>query len=167
MMPEQASITEDEVLSEIEKNMKRLEVRYGRTKLGDNEVIGAPWVIDEKDFLVLIRVKNEWIWISAALLLKEEFPSDKETEFLMECLKANHALPEICFDADQEGNLGTSQELHVSSIKNDGGFNEFKYEFFAIPACIKYFITKIAPQFNIKINGFAEMVENFIKKTQE
>lgn len=166
-MPEQASVTEEEVLAEIEKYLKRLEVRFGRTKLGENEVIGAPWVIDEKDFLVLIRVKNEWIWISAAMLLKEDMPAGKEKDFLLECLKANHALPEICFDADQEGNLGTSQELHVTAIKNDGGFTEFKYEFFAIPACIKYFITKIAPQFGVKVNGFTEMVENFIKRIQE
>jgi hypothetical protein len=46
-MPDQATITEEDVLSEIEKYLKRLEVRYGRTKLGENEVIGAPWVIDE------------------------------------------------------------------------------------------------------------------------
>jgi hypothetical protein len=166
-MTEQTQVSESEILSEVEQYLKRLEVRYGRTKLGENEVIGAPWVIDEKDFLVLIRIKNDWIWISAALLLKEEFPQGKEKEFLLECLRANHILPEICFDADQEGNLGTSQELHVMSIKDEGGFSEFKYEFFAIPACIKYFITKIAPQFDIEVNGFSEMVENFIKKVQE
>ncbi|MHA1371628.1 MAG: hypothetical protein ACTSRA_18160, partial [Promethearchaeota archaeon] len=110
---------------------------------------------------------NDWIWIASALLLKEDFPKNRENEFLLECLKANHMLPEICFDADQEGNLGTSQELHVTSINTKGGFFEFKYEFFAIPACIKYFINNIAPKFDISVKGFTDMVENFIKKVQE
>ncbi|MFX0103772.1 MAG: hypothetical protein ACFFCS_29690 [Candidatus Hodarchaeota archaeon] len=166
-MSEENTLSEDEILSEIEKYLKRLEVRYGRTKLGDQDVIGAPWVIDDKDFLVLIRIKNDWIWISAALILKEDYPQGKEEEFLLECLKANHTLPEICFDADQEGNLGTSQELHVTAINNEGGFFEYKYEFFAIPACIKYFMNNIAPKFNITVKGFTDMVDNFIKKVQD
>nr|MDO8119426.1 hypothetical protein [Candidatus Sigynarchaeota archaeon] len=157
---------ESQVLTEIEGFLKRLEVRYGRTVLGDQEVIGAPWVIDNKDFLVIIRIKSGWIWISAAILLKDEFPKGSEKEFLMECLRANHVLPEICFDADQEGNLGTSQELHATSLKNDGGFVEFKYEFFAIPACIKYFLSKIAPKYNISVSGFEEMVQKFIEKIE-
>ena len=156
-----------DILAEVEKYLKRLEVRYGRTYLGENEVVGAPWVIDDKDFLLLIRIKNDWIWISAALLLKDEIPKDKENEFLLDCLKANHSLPEICFDADQEGNIGTSQELHISAVENDGGFSEFKYEFFAIPACIKYFIKSIASKYNLEVNGFSEMVDNFIKKVQD
>jgi hypothetical protein len=166
-MNEEIKMTEEEILTEIEKYLKQLEVRYGRTKLGDYEVIGAPWVIDDKDFLVLIRIKNDWIWTSAALLLKDQFPKGREQEFLTECLKANHMLPEICFDADNEGNLGTSQEIHATAINNEGGFSEFKYEFFAIPACIKYFMNNIGPKFNIEVEGFSEMVENFIKKVQD
>ncbi|MHA1792681.1 MAG: hypothetical protein ACTSVI_08560 [Promethearchaeota archaeon] len=166
-MSEKLDISESKILDEIEKYLKRLEVRYGRTTLGEYEVIGAPWVIDNKDFLVLIRIKNDWIWTSAALLLKEDFPKENEKDFLVECLKANHILPEICFDADQEGNLGTSQEIHVSAIKNPGGFSEFKYEFFAIPACIKYFLNNIAPKYNVSVSGFSEMVNNFITKVQD
>ncbi|MBD3187922.1 hypothetical protein GF325_13885 [Candidatus Bathyarchaeota archaeon] len=165
-MGNQGKFSEGEVLDQLEEYLKRIEVRYGRTVLGEYEVIGAPWVIEKKDFLVLMRMKDEWIWSSAAVLLKEEVPRENAREFLFDCLKANHLLPEICFDADQDGNLGTSQEIHVSAIMDEGGFSEFKYEFFAIPACIKYFLKNIAPKYNVMVNGFTDMVNKFIEKVQ-
>ncbi len=149
----------------VEDFLQKMEIKYARTTLNDQEVIGAPWVIDELDFLVLVREKQDWIWISAAILMADQFPKGpKKLEMLMDCLRANHLLPEICFDADDEGNLGTSQELHTSGVNMEGGYHEFRYEFFAIPAAIKYFKQNIAPKYGIQVQGFREMVEKFIEK---
>ncbi|MHA1731373.1 MAG: hypothetical protein ACTSU5_05490 [Promethearchaeota archaeon] len=142
-----------------------MEIKYARTVLNEQDVIGAPWVIDDKDFLVLVREKNDWIWISAAILMADQIPSgEKRAEMFLECLRANHLLPEICFDADDEGNLGTSQELHSTGVNLEGGYPEFKYEFLAVPAAIKYFKQTVAPKFDIEVVGFRDMVEKFIEK---
>jgi hypothetical protein len=65
-------------------------------------------------------------------------------------LRASHAIPEVVFDLDQMGNIGTGQEIPVNALN----FGVFKSELYAIPAAINYFLETVVPESGLQPSGF-------------
>lgn len=166
-MSDQPCHDEASINERVEAFLKRLEVNYGKTVLEGRQVFGVPWAIHEKEFLVMIQVQDGWVWLCSAILLAPDHPVEQYSEFLMECLRANHVFPEISYDVDEHGTLGTSREVELAVMASDIGFSQFKQAFFSIPATIKHFIENIASKHRVQVPGFHEMVKSFIKRVQE
>jgi len=105
-----------------------------------------PYEISGRKHMIVIFVADNWVWMRCGIIKKEEIPKRRELELYKILLQANHDYPEFVFDMDQDGNVGTSQEIYVEALN----FDVFEEEFLAIPFAVKFFWEKIAPNLGKK-----------------
>lgn len=102
-----------------------------------------PYKIEGHDHCVIISIVGKWVSMRAGILQPDKVPKGKETELYKLLLLSNHTVPEVCFDMDDQGYIGTSQEILKSALT----FDIFEEEFYAIPYAISHFWTQIMPKF--------------------
>lgn len=107
----------------------------------------VPYAIGDLTFNPEIQFHGKWLAVSALIVKREAIPDEAFNDLMHHLLLANHNLPEITFDMDEEGNVYTSVDMRVAITDYDNFFSEF----FAIPYGIKHFIEKVAPKFNIPV----------------
>ena len=102
--------------------------------------------IEGRKYTVIIDWTNNWIVMRAEILPASEVPRNRIEMLCRLLLRANHDLPEVRYDLDEEGNIGTSQQVEIDACL----FDVFEEEFYAVPFAIKYFWTDIAPKIEFK-----------------
>ena len=135
-----------EVLNILRGYLDQLGVKY-LVDQEKNRLIAPGFDVEGKKFGIITAIVGSWVVIHAHILPKDKIPSRAETDVYKIMLHANFSYPEIRYNIDDEGNLGTSQTIPLSGLNFEG----FKSEYAAVFIAVKRFITEIAPKFNIEI----------------
>lgn len=151
-------------LNTITSYLEKLKIKFGLTTISEQQVIGCPWIVDEKDYLILIKRIKKHIIISSALILSKDILEEKRETVLCECMRANHEILDAFYDCDQQHNIGCSRTFQISILESTSGLDFFKHELDSVVFGIKHFVNNIAPKYNLEINGFGNVVENFINQ---
>ena len=137
-----------EIAERIKKYLSLLNVKYEYDE-SKNE-FNIIYSIEGHKIIVNISFNEKWIEIISPMVSNDLVPKDNLAKFYAELLNANHEFAEVCYDIDNYGNVGTSQELLVSALT----FDYFEEEFRAVPYAALHFWKNIAPKFNITKSGF-------------
>ncbi len=135
----------------MDKIRKYLE-KEGHTFLVRDDYFIIPWRIGENlkfHITVNFRPNTKWIVVDALICSFDEIPDGVELELYRSLLLANHNLPEINYQIDNEGNILCSVDMDKDIVNYENFFSEFN----AIPYGIKYFLEKIAPPLKITVTG--------------
>ncbi len=133
----------------MDKIRKYLE-KEGHTFLVRDDYFIIPWKIEDLKFHITINLTHEkWLVVSALIASFDEIPDEVEKTLYKQLLLANHNLPEINYQIDNEGNILCSVDMDKEIINYENFYSEFN----AIPYGIKYFLEKVAPQFKIQVAG--------------
>lgn len=130
-----------EFIKRIGEYLKKMNLKY--EWIEEKEHFEVPYKIEGHDHSVIISIVGKWIYMRSGILQPDKIPQAKETELYKTLLHSNHTVPEICYDMDDQGYIGTSQEILASALS----FDVFEEEFFAIPYAISHFWKKIVPKF--------------------
>jgi hypothetical protein len=116
----------------------------------DEKTLVVPYEIDGKFFKPIITIQGKWLLVSALIIDADALPSNDDAYLRLlyaKILQATHDLHEINYDIDENGSLYVSCDMKYDITDYDNFFSEF----FAIPSGIKYFMEKIAPTMDPKI----------------
>ncbi|MEX2683877.1 MAG: hypothetical protein Q6373_020065 [Candidatus Sigynarchaeota archaeon] len=142
------------IQAKIKSFLEQKDLRYD---VVDDSTIIVPYEIEKRLFKPLIVINGPWITISCLIVKGKNLPSTKEPYLFLlfkRLLIATHELPEINYDVDEENNIYTSVDMRADITD----YNNFFSEFFAVPYGVKYFIDKIAPAMDprIEVKGCEE-----------
>ncbi len=101
----------------------------------DLPVITTTYSVGNKDFLVLIGGDGKWIRIKTLVATPDQLPQDQLKEIYFSCLRANFALDEVTFSADDSGNLYVEADMIATT-----NFESFKEELMSIGNGITFFM---------------------------
>jgi hypothetical protein len=137
-------------VDELEKIRNYLE-KEGHTFLVRDEYFIIPWKIEDLKFHITVNIRSntKWIVVDALICSFDEIPEGIEKDLYQRLLLANHNLPEINYQIDEEGNILCSVDMDREIINYENFFSEFD----AIPFGIKYFLEQIAPPLKITVSG--------------
>ncbi len=104
---------------------------------------------EDNRFSVIIDQSAKWVRFWTLILSHEKIGGpEKQLEVYRALLKANADLAEVKFFLTPKGDVGVVGHEGVKVLTVDG----FRQEFNAVSFGIHYFITKIAPKFNLQIS---------------
>ena len=101
----------------------------------DLPVITTTYSVGDKDFFVLIGGDGKWLRIKTLVATPEQLPQNHLQEIYFACLRANFALDEVTFSADEGGNLYVEADMIATT-----NFESFKEELMSIGNGITFFI---------------------------
>ena len=91
-----------------------------------------PWRIGENlkfHITINFRPNTKWIVVDALICSFDEIPDGVELELYRSLLLANHNLPEINYQIDNEGNILCSVDMDKDIVNYENFFSEFNYWF--------------------------------------
>lgn len=135
----------------MEKIIKYLEKEGYTFLIRDTNTLIIPWKLGDLKFHITVnfRQNTKWVVIDALIASFDEISEKVKFDLYRKLLIANHELPEINYEIDEDGNILCSVDMDKEIIN----YENFLSEFEAIPYGIKYFLEKIAPSLNITVTG--------------
>ncbi|MEM2143017.1 MAG: hypothetical protein QXQ81_07170 [Candidatus Thorarchaeota archaeon] len=148
-----------QIRSQIEQYFKIMRLKYtwkpdaqcyelAFTERKDGLPVSQTTTSDPQQFNYMVRVKigDAWIQIFADLCPIDRVPRDRLQELLIDLMRCNREIPEVCFDYNvATSNIGTSQETMVQGLN----FDVFRAEFYAVPWAVRYFWSHIAGKYGL------------------
>ena len=135
-------------VSKIRRFLKKLKIPF----IEKNGIILVVWEITGKKFITSLTITGGYLFIYAVIIFRKNLKNTDLKELYELLLRASHTIPEVSFDLDKDGNIGTSQEIHLKALN----FESFKSELKAIPTAITYFLESVGPECGLEVPGFAE-----------
>jgi hypothetical protein len=139
-----SGIDANTVLTTVRQYLNKMKIPFRAE--GEQNLLIA-WNMKGIDFPASITVTNGYVFLYAIIMLRKELKNADLQQVYELLLRASHNLPEVAFDIDDFGNIGTGQEIPVNGLT----FEVFKSELDAIPTAILYFLERVAPECNIQL----------------
>lgn len=139
------------VMEKIKGYLEAMRLTYEvRPEGGKVNRLYVPYADSEDNrFSVVIDQSAQWVRFWTIILPHEKISGpEKQIEVYQALLKANADLVEVKFFLTKNGDIGIVGHEGVKSLTVDG----FRQEFNAVSFGMSYFITKIAPKFNLRIS---------------
>lgn len=139
------------VMEKIKGYLEAMRLTYEvRPEGGKVNRLFVPYADSEDNrFSVVIDQSTKWIRFWTIVLPHEKISDpEKQIKVYQALLKANADLAEVKFFLTPKGDVGIVGHEGVKVLTVDG----FRQEFKAVSFGVHYFITKIAPKFNLKIS---------------
>ena len=133
-------------LTTTKQYLKKMEIPFS---VEQEQTLLIAWNIKGINFPASITVTDDYIFLYSVVILRRELKNANLTQVYEHLLRASHNLPEVAFDLDDFGNIGTGQEIPVQGLT----FEVFKSELNAIPAALLYFLETVVPECNLKIQA--------------
>jgi hypothetical protein len=138
-------------MEKIKGYLKAMRLTYEvRPEGGKPDRLFVPYADSENNrFFVVIDQSTPWIRFWTIILPHDKINDpEKQVKVYQALLSANADLAEVKYFITPSGDVGIVGHEGVKSLTVDG----FRQEFNAVSFGIRYFITKIAPRFNIRIS---------------
>jgi hypothetical protein len=139
------------VMEKIKGYLEAMRLTYEvRPKGGKVNRLFVPFVdSDDNRFTVVIDKSSKWIRFWTIIFPHEKIRGqDKHLKLYKALLLANADLAEVKYFITPQGDVGIVGHEGVKALTVDG----FRQEFNAVAFGINYFITAIAPKFNLRIS---------------
>ncbi|MFQ5712250.1 MAG: Ig-like domain-containing protein, partial [Candidatus Geothermarchaeales archaeon] len=144
--PTQVPGEEAKALNVVRGFLDQMRVRYSLDP-AQNTLISRGWGVEGKVFTIVVGISGPWVVVRAIILAKDRIPTEAEPDIYKRMLEVSYSYPELRYDVDGEGNLGTTQTMPIAGLN----LENFKSEFTAVLDAIKHFVTDIAPKFEIEL----------------
>lgn len=103
-----------------------------------------PYILDEHEIMVVVRILNDWILAYAPLLRGKNIPSDiLRTEFFARLLRETLYLHEINYGLTDNNDVIVHSEIYAKNLT----FETFKGGYNAVLLGAKHFYENILPDF--------------------
>ena len=106
------------------------------------------WNITGITFPASITVTSKYLFLYAVVVLRNALKNSDLRQVYEHLLRASHKLPEVAFDLDDFGNIGTGQEIPLNGLT----FEVFKSELDSLPLAILYFLETVVPECKLKLD---------------
>ena len=138
---------ETEVTKAITKTKDYLTKMKIPFKSEQNQTLLIAWKINGINFPASITFTKNYLFLYSLVILRSELKNADLKQVYEHLLRASHNLPEVAFDLDDFGNIGTGQEIPLNGLT----FEVFKSELDALPVAILYFVETVVPECNLKL----------------
>jgi len=139
-----SKIEENKALTKTKSYLTRMKIPFTSEQ---EQTLLIAWNIKGITFPSSITVINDYLFIYSVVILRSELKNVNLKEVYEHLLRASHNVPEVAFDLDDFGNIGTGQEIPLNGLT----FEVFKSELNAIPTAILYFLETVVPECGLKI----------------
>ena len=133
-------------LTKIKQYLRKMKIPFSAEQ---EQTLLIAWNIKGTNFPASITVTKDYLFLYALVVLRNELKNADLTQVYEHLLRANHTLPEVAFDIDDFGNIGTGQEIPLKGLS----FEVFKSELNAIPAALIYFLETVVPECELKMQA--------------
>jgi hypothetical protein len=140
----ESNIELNEALTKTKQYLKKMQIPFTSK---EQQTLLIAWSMKGINFPASITVTNNYLFLYSVVMLRSELKNADLQQVYELLLRASHNLPEVAFDLDDFGNIGTGQEIPINGLT----FEVFKSELDAIPTAILYFLERVAPECNIQI----------------
>lgn len=134
----------NEVLTKVKQYLKKMQIPF---KAEQQQTLLIAWNIKGINFPASITVTNGYLFLYSLVILRNELKNANLEQVYEHLLRASHNLPEVAFDLDDFGNIGTGQEIPLDGLT----FEVFKSELNAIPQALLYFLETVVPECDLKL----------------
>jgi hypothetical protein len=139
-----SEIDVNNALTTTKQYLKKMEIPFSAEQ---EQNLLIAWNIKGINFPATITVANGYLFLYSIIMLRSELKNVDLKQVYEHLLRASHKLPEVAFDLDDFGNIGTGQEIPLNGLT----FEVFKSELNAIPAALLYFLETVVPECNLKM----------------
>jgi hypothetical protein len=139
----------NDALTKTKQYLKKMKIPF---TLEQQQTLLIAWNIKGITFPASITITNDYLFLYSVVILRSELKNANLKQVYEHLLRASHKLPEVAFDLDDFGNIGTGQEIPLNGLT----FEVFKSELNAIPAALLYFLETVVPECNLKMHVEAE-----------
>ncbi|UCE12295.1 MAG: hypothetical protein JSV04_08840 [Candidatus Heimdallarchaeota archaeon] len=161
-MPKKTEEITDEQIEEFDIILKKNKLEeflrgkglpYKEVETNGEYSVVVPCEIADKVFKIILQFDENWLMLTAKIIDPVEF-ADKaeELQFYRRLLREIHDLPEINYSISEDGAVYSSADMDFEITD----YSVFYSEFFGIEYAINNFVERIAPDFNLTVEGFAE-----------
>ena len=134
----------NQALTKVKQYLKKMQIPFTAKQ---KQTLLIAWNIKGTNFPASITVTDDYLFLYALVMLRNELKNVDQKQVYEHLLRASHSLPEVAFDIDDFGNIGTGQEIPLKGLS----FEVFKSELNAIPTALIYFLETVVPECGLKM----------------